>query len=174
MVCLSASVSDPSLLQILKGLAVTLKYLTHHAAPCLKYAAPHGPLPAAATWGIAPFYLNHNSWPFMFIWSFLSLLCSTPQLHLMFNCAILCLLSSVTSWNLSCLFVHNSTSLWSQNTLQERQTLGWKFCGYVEVPVLPHEALSESRRWPVQSICPPLLEGFPKVALFDFMDFPLH
>lgn len=61
-----------------------------------------------------------------------------------------------------------------QLILWARQVVAQKFCGWDGVPVPPLEALCGYKRWPVQTLYPPLQGVLTGTTLIDSSKFPLY
>jgi hypothetical protein len=69
------------------------------------------------------------------------------------------LLPSVVGWSSPGLSDEDYSGLCSQHIMQTWQTVGWRFCGWVDIPIPPLEALPGYKGWLVQAPCPSITRG---------------
>lgn len=62
----------------------------------------------------------------------------------------------------------------SPRTLHAGQTIGLRFCDWVDALIPPLQVLPNYRRWLLQTLHPPLLGVFTRLTFVDSMKFPLH
>lgn len=68
----------------------------------------------------------------------------------------------------------NFCSMLRQDILQADQIVGWRWCGWVGVQVLPLQNLLGYRRWLVQALYLLLLGILDRLIHIDSWEFPLH